>query len=191
MSEPHAEIRAGRGTSKTGLESATRHELLHNWVCRPLHEREGTASRACPERSRRVPLATPFDRPRRRSDHASVVTLSYKRIRCPAESVVYAQGQRRCYGVTSYRSGTSVTCKRPSAAIEYTVMPNRKRKEGSGMATSTKHKSAMDTLLDTMRDVIDEGARGMTPKERAESEKKFNASLDRAVAARKRRRETA
>jgi hypothetical protein len=59
------------------------------------------------------------------------------------------------------------------------------------MATSTKHKSAMDTLLDTMRDVIDEGARGMTPKERAESEKKFNASLDRAVAARKRRRETA
>jgi hypothetical protein len=59
------------------------------------------------------------------------------------------------------------------------------------MATSTKHKSAMDTLLDTMRDVIDEGARGMTPKERTESEKKFNASLDRAVAARKRRRETA
>jgi hypothetical protein len=59
------------------------------------------------------------------------------------------------------------------------------------MATSTKHKSAMDTLLDTMKDVIDEGARGMTPKERDESEKKFNAALDRAVAARKRRRETA
>ena len=59
------------------------------------------------------------------------------------------------------------------------------------MATSTKHKSAMDTLLDTMRDVIDEGACGMTPKEREESEKKFNAALDRAVAARKRRRETA
>lgn len=49
----------------------------------------------------------------------------------------------------------------------------------------------MDTLLDTMRDVIEEGARGMTPKELKESEKKFNAALDRAVAARKRRRETA
>ncbi len=49
----------------------------------------------------------------------------------------------------------------------------------------------MDTLLDTMKDVIDEGARGMTRKEREESEKKFNAALDRAVAARKRRRETA
>jgi hypothetical protein len=70
-------------------------------------------------------------------------------------------------------------------------MPNRKHKEGSGMATSTRQKSAMDTLLDSMRDVIDEGARGMTPKELAESEKKFNAALDRAVGARKRRRETA
>ena len=59
------------------------------------------------------------------------------------------------------------------------------------MATSTKHKSAMDTLLDTVKDVIHEGGRGMTPKEREESEKKFNAALDRAVAARKRRRETA
>lgn len=59
------------------------------------------------------------------------------------------------------------------------------------MATPVKHKSAMDKLLDTLRNVIDEGARGMTPKEFAESEKKFNAALDRAVAARKRRRETA
>lgn len=59
------------------------------------------------------------------------------------------------------------------------------------MATSVKHKSAMDTLLDTMKDVIEDGARGMTPKELKESEKKFNAALDRAVAARKRRRETA
>lgn len=49
----------------------------------------------------------------------------------------------------------------------------------------------MDKLLDTMRDVIDEGARGMTPQELKESEKKFNAALDRAVASRKRRRETA
>jgi hypothetical protein len=75
--------------------------------------------------------------------------------------------------------------------IEYTGMPNTNRKKGPGMATSTKRKSAMDTLLDTMRDVIEDGARGMTPKGRKESEKKFNAALDRAVAARKRRRETA
>jgi hypothetical protein len=59
------------------------------------------------------------------------------------------------------------------------------------MATSVKHKSAMETLLNTMRDVIEDGARGMTPKERKESEKKFNAALDRGVAARKQRRETA
>ncbi len=49
----------------------------------------------------------------------------------------------------------------------------------------------MDALLDKMAEIIDEGARGMTPKELEESEKKFNAALDRAVAARKRRRETA
>ena len=59
------------------------------------------------------------------------------------------------------------------------------------MATSVKRKSAMDTLMDTMRDVIEDGARGMTSKERQESEKKFNAALDRAAAARKRRRKTA
>jgi hypothetical protein len=59
------------------------------------------------------------------------------------------------------------------------------------MATSVKRKSAMDTLMDTMRDVIEDGARGMTAKERQESEKKFNAALDRAAAARKRRRKTA
>jgi hypothetical protein len=49
----------------------------------------------------------------------------------------------------------------------------------------------MEKLLDTMQDVIEEGARGMTPKELEESERKFNAALDRAVASRKRRRETA
>lgn len=76
-------------------------------------------------------------------------------------------------------------------AIEYTVMPKTNHKKAPGMATSVKQKSAMDALLDTMRGVIEDGARGMTPKERKESEKKFNAALDRAVAARKRRRETA
>jgi hypothetical protein len=53
-----------------------------------------------------------------------------------------------------------------------------------------KRKSAMDTLLDTMRGIIEDGARGMTPKERQESEEKFNAALDRAVASRKRQRES-
>lgn len=75
--------------------------------------------------------------------------------------------------------------------VEYTAMPNTNRKKGFGMATSVKQKSALDTLLNTMRDVIEDGARGMTPKERKDSEKKFSAALDRAVAARKRRRETA
>jgi hypothetical protein len=70
-------------------------------------------------------------------------------------------------------------------------MRNTNRKKGPGMATSAKRKSATDTLLDTMRDVIEDGARGMTPKERKESEKNFNAALERAFAARKRRRETA
>ena len=97
----------------------------------------------------------------------------------------------RCYGVTSYRSSTSDTCKRQLGAIEYTVMPNTNRKKGPGVATSAKRKSATDTLVDTMRSIIEDGARGMTSKERKESEKKFNAALDRAVAARKRRRETA
>jgi len=49
----------------------------------------------------------------------------------------------------------------------------------------------MGVLIKAMRDVIDDGARGMTPKELKESERKFNAALDRAVAARKRRGETA
>jgi hypothetical protein len=70
-------------------------------------------------------------------------------------------------------------------------MPNGNRQKGPGVATSTKHRSAMDTLRDTMKDVIEEGARGMTPKERRKSEKKFSAALDRGAAARKRRRETA
>ena len=118
---------------------------------------------------------------------------------CPGE----AAGQRargindleanatRCYDVTSYRSSTSDSCKRELGEIEYTVMPNVNCKKEPGMATSVKHKTALDTLLNTMRDVIEDGARGMTPKQRKESEKKFNAALDRAVAARKRRRETA
>lgn len=78
------------------------------------------------------------------------------------------------------------------------MMPNPKRKKSDRVTTSIKAerksngpKSAMDTLLATMKNVIDDGAREMTPKELAESERKFNAALDRAVVSRKRRRETA
>jgi hypothetical protein len=70
-------------------------------------------------------------------------------------------------------------------------MATAKRKKAPAPPSSIRRKSAMDTLLDTMRDIIEDGARGMTPKERQESEKNFNAALDRAVASRKRRRETA
>jgi len=65
------------------------------------------------------------------------------------------------------------------------------------MATSSvKQKSAtqqtaMDKLLDSFGEVIDSGAENMSPRELRESEKKFNQIVDRAVAARKRRRETA
>lgn len=72
-----------------------------------------------------------------------------------------------------------------------TLMPTAKRKKESALPTSIRGKSAMDKLLDTMGDIIEEGARGMTPKELEESETKFNAALDRPVAFRKRRRENA
>jgi hypothetical protein len=70
-------------------------------------------------------------------------------------------------------------------------MATAKTKKASVLPTSIKGKSSTDMLLDTMRGIIEDGARGMTPKELEESEKKFNAALDRAVASRKRRRETA
>jgi hypothetical protein len=57
--------------------------------------------------------------------------------------------------------------------------------------SAAKRKSATDTLVNTLRNIIEDGAHGMPPKERKESERKFNAALDSAVAARKRRRETA
>jgi hypothetical protein len=72
-----------------------------------------------------------------------------------------------------------------------TVMATAKRKKESAQPTSIRGESAMNKLLGTMRDVIEEGARGRTPKELEESERKFNAALDRAVASRKQRRETA
>ena len=70
-------------------------------------------------------------------------------------------------------------------------MATAKRKKEPARPTSIGGKSATDKLLDTMRGVIEDGARGMTPKELEDSERKFNLALDRAVASRKRRRETA
>lgn len=98
-------------------------------------------------------------------------------------------GQRRAdlpllIGVARWLSASTA-----ERAVEYTIM--RKHRESRMASSPVKRKSAMDELLDTMKGVIEDGARGMTPKERKESEKKFNAALDRAVAARKRRRETA
>jgi len=76
-------------------------------------------------------------------------------------------------------------------------MPNGNRKKGPGMATSSvkqkaaTQRSAMDKLLDSFAEVIDSGAEKMSPRELRESEKKFNKIVDRAVASRKRRCETA
>jgi hypothetical protein len=49
----------------------------------------------------------------------------------------------------------------------------------------------MESLLETFKEVIDSGARKMDDAQLRESEKKFNDAVDRAVAGRKRRRETA
>jgi hypothetical protein len=49
----------------------------------------------------------------------------------------------------------------------------------------------MDSLIETFGEVIDAGARDMNEAELKKSEKKFNDAVDRAVAARKPRRETA
>ncbi len=54
-----------------------------------------------------------------------------------------------------------------------------------------KKKSPLDKLLANFSAQLEEASKGMTLRELRESEKKFNATLDRAVAARKSRRETA
>jgi hypothetical protein len=60
------------------------------------------------------------------------------------------------------------------------------------MATSsTKPKSAMDTLLDSMDELVDSAAKRMTPDELRKTRKEINDVVDRAVDAHKRRRETA
>ena len=60
------------------------------------------------------------------------------------------------------------------------------------MATSaTKQKSAMDTLLESMDELVDSAAERMTPDELRKARKEINDVVDRAVGAHKRRRETA
>lgn len=61
----------------------------------------------------------------------------------------------------------------------------------SSVKRKSAPKSAMAKLLDSFAEIVDSGAQKMSPRELRESEKKFNQILDRAVASRKRRRETA
>jgi hypothetical protein len=70
-------------------------------------------------------------------------------------------------------------------------MTKATRKKRSTMATSPlKPKNPMDALLEKFGEIIDEGAKTMDSKELRESEKKFVAAIDHAVA-KKQRRETA
>jgi len=60
------------------------------------------------------------------------------------------------------------------------------------MATSqVKRKSAMDTPLESMDELVDSAAERMTPDELRKARKEINDVVDRAVASHKRRRETA
>ncbi len=60
------------------------------------------------------------------------------------------------------------------------------------MGTSpVKPKKAIDTLLDSMDELVDSAAEKMTPAELRKTRKEINDVVDRAVAAHKRRRETA
>jgi hypothetical protein len=71
-------------------------------------------------------------------------------------------------------------------------MPNENRKKEAHMATSpAKRKSAMDTLLKSMDELVDSAARRMTAEELRKARKEINDVVDRAVVAHKRRRETA
>jgi hypothetical protein len=65
-------------------------------------------------------------------------------------------------------------------------------KKETHMATSqAKPKSAMDTLLESMDELVDSAAERMTPDELRKAQKEINDVVDRAVVAHKRRRETA
>ena len=57
-------------------------------------------------------------------------------------------------------------------------------------SSKIKRKSAMDALLDSVRKIVKSDAEKMDSAQRRESEERFNEILDRAVASRKRRRQT-
>jgi len=71
-------------------------------------------------------------------------------------------------------------------------MPNTNHRKEAHMATSSaKQKSAMDTLLESMDEVVDSAAERMTPNKLRKARTEINDVVDRAVVAHKRRRETA
>jgi hypothetical protein len=60
------------------------------------------------------------------------------------------------------------------------------------MATSqVKQKSALDTLMESMDELVDSAAERMTPEELRKARKEVNDVVDRAVVGHKQRRETA
>jgi hypothetical protein len=65
-------------------------------------------------------------------------------------------------------------------------------RKGSAMASSSvDKKSATDSLLEGMDELIDSAAEKMTDRQFKRAEKQFNDVVDRAVASRSRKRETA
>jgi hypothetical protein len=66
-------------------------------------------------------------------------------------------------------------------------------RNGATMAAKKKveKKSATDSLLEGIDELIDSAAETMTVRQFKKAEKDFNAVVDRAVAARSRKRETA
>lgn len=70
-------------------------------------------------------------------------------------------------------------------------MPTNPHKESRISKADKKPKSAMDALIESFGEVIDSGAKEMSPAQLRDSEKRFNEIADRVAASRKRRRETA
>jgi hypothetical protein len=59
--------------------------------------------------------------------------------------------------------------------VEQTVMANKNHKKDAHMATSSaEQKSAMDTLLDSMDELVDSAAKRMTPEELRKARKEIN-----------------
>ena len=94
-------------------------------------------------------------------------------------------------GSKERRRSTLVTCLGLARRDRMTAMATAKRKKVSATPTSISGKSAMDELLDSFGEIIDSGAEKMNSSELKKSEERFNEIVDRVVASRKRRRETA